>query len=127
VGIPADASRVAVFDRSATTILSPRGFARLPVTSPHPCGFVSPIGDDEVVRLHGGVNAAWPTRLQRYGGRRWETIQRVRMPDRGECGRVFAENVSSPTALVLTGGGRQLVLRVKPRGNSFVAVRAGVL
>jgi hypothetical protein len=90
--------------RHRTTVVSPSGTVALPVSAPGRCDFVFPIGRDSVLRLHGGASAAWPTRLQKSeAGGPWRTIQKVRMPKQGRCGRVEGQHDEPPSLFLLSG------------------------
>jgi hypothetical protein len=101
-----------------TTVVSPAGTVGLPVSATGRCDFVFPIGVDAVLRLHGGRDARWPTRLQKsVAGGPWETIQTVKMPARGRCSRVQAQHDPPPSVFFLRGRGVFLSLAVKRGGH----------
>ena len=101
-GISRSGSLLAAPGPHATTVVSPAGTTRLPVTAPGPCDFVFPIGPESLLRLHGGQDAAWPTELQKSeSGGAWQTIQRVRMPSTGSCARIEAQHDPLPSVFFL--------------------------
>lgn len=124
LGTSADRTLVAAPGRRSTTIVSPDGTTVLPVRAPATCGFVFPISDDRLLRLHGAPGAGWPRLLQRLDGGTWRTIQRVALPRAGECRRVRGINDTSPTTYLLDGAGKHVILRVVRRDAAWRVVRA---
>lgn len=124
IGLSPEADLMAVSGPRSTTVVSPGGTVRLPVTALGRCDFVYPIGPDSVLRLHGGKKARWPTKLQKSeDGGAWRTIQVVDMPDRGSCDAVFAWQYYRPTRFILgrgyleaPSGKRKVVVTVQPGG-----------
>lgn len=102
----------------STTLVSPTGTTRLPVRAPGRCDFVFPIGPDAVLRLHGGPESRWPTKVQiSLAGARWRTVQTIAMPRSGTCSKVIGQQYDLPTQFFLEGGGQYVSLRVKRGGR----------
>jgi hypothetical protein len=116
-GLNRTGSLLAASGASSTVVVSPAGTVKLPVSATGRCDFVYPIGIDSVLRLHGGRHAAWPTQLQRSdAGGAWRTIQKVRMPRTGRCGRTLGQHDPAPSVFFVRDHRTSVALRVKRGG-----------
>lgn len=108
---------VAVPGANATTLVSTAGTVSVPRTAAGRCDVVYPTGPSSLLRLHGGRSARWPNRVQlSEDGGAWRTIQKVRMPRTGRCGRAQVDNDEVRGAIFLRGDGRYRSFRIKRGG-----------
>ncbi len=98
-----DRQQVAAPGRKVTTIVSPSGFARLRAAAPGRCEAVLPVGPRSLLRLDATRGSrGFPTRLQRWTGTRWRTVQRVKQIGPGRCRAVHHPSYGAPGASTST-------------------------
>lgn len=122
VTVSLDRQQVAAPGFSGTTIVSPSGVVRLRARATGRCEAVLPVGPDRLLRLDATRGSrGYPSRLQRWTGARWHTVQRLGRLGSGRCRSIETLSYGGPGRFFLRATARSKGVRIVRTADGYRA------